>query len=52
MRGIVKYLDDIADDDIPGVEIPTGKPLIYDLDDGLRPLGSRYLERDRPNAGK
>lgn len=44
MRGIVKYLDDIADDEIPGLEIPTGKPLIYDFDDGLQPIGSRYLD--------
>lgn len=44
MRGIVKYLDGIADDQIPGVEIPTGKPLVYELDGGLRVLGSRYLE--------
>jgi 2,3-bisphosphoglycerate-dependent phosphoglycerate mutase len=43
LRGLVKYLDDIADDDIPGVEIPTGVPLIYELDEGLKPLRHYYL---------
>lgn len=44
LRALVKYLDDIADDDIPGLEIPTGVPLVYELDDGLRPRESHYLE--------
>ena len=43
LRGLVKYLDGIADDDIPGVEIPTGVPLAYELDGGLRPTGRGYL---------
>lgn len=43
MRGIVKHLDDISDDEIPGVEIPTGKPLVYEFDEKLRTLGSRYV---------
>ena len=45
LRGIVKHLDGIADDDIPGLEIPTGQPLVYDFDDRLRPVSRRYLER-------
>jgi len=44
LRGIVKHLDKIADDDIPGLEIPTGVPLVYEFDEALRPTGSRYLE--------
>jgi len=44
MRGIVKHLDDIPDDEIPGLEIPTGVPLVYEFDGALRPIGSRYLE--------
>ncbi|WP_375260809.1 2,3-diphosphoglycerate-dependent phosphoglycerate mutase [Palleronia sp.] len=44
LRGIVKHLDGISDDDISGIEIPTGIPLVYDLDEALRPTGSRYLE--------
>jgi len=44
LRGLVKYLDGISDEDIPHLEIPTGKPLIYELDDGLRTIRSFYLE--------
>jgi 2,3-bisphosphoglycerate-dependent phosphoglycerate mutase len=43
LRGIVKTLDEIADDVIPRVEIPVGVPLLYDLDDALQPRSSRYL---------
>ncbi len=44
MRGIVKHLDRISDDDIPDLEIPTGVPLVYEFDGQLRPTGSRYLD--------
>ena len=37
----MKYLDDVADKDIVGVNIPTGVPLMYALDENLRPLGHR-----------
>ncbi len=43
LRALVKHLDDIPDDEIPGLNIPTGIPLVYELDGDLRPLGSRYL---------
>lgn len=43
LRGLVKYLDTIADDDIPGLEIPTGKPLVYELDRSLKPERHYYL---------
>ena len=43
LRALVKYLDGIADDDIVGLNIPTGIPLVYDLDEQLQPKGSRYL---------
>jgi 2,3-bisphosphoglycerate-dependent phosphoglycerate mutase len=43
LRGIVKYLDRIPDDQITEVNIPTGIPLVYDLHDDLTPLGSAYL---------
>jgi len=43
LRALVKYLDDIPDDVIPGVNIPTGMPLVYELDKDLKPLGSQYL---------
>ena len=44
LRGLVKHLDQIADEDIPGVEIPTGKPLVYELDGELRVVERYYLE--------
>ena len=43
LRALVKHLDGIADDEIVELNIPTGVPLVYDLDDGLRPLRHRYL---------
>ena len=39
LRALVKHLDGISDDDIPGLNIPTGVPLVYDLDASLRPQG-------------
>jgi 2,3-bisphosphoglycerate-dependent phosphoglycerate mutase len=44
LRALVKHLDRIADDDIPGFEIPTGAPLVYELDGALRPIEHHYLE--------
>jgi 2,3-bisphosphoglycerate-dependent phosphoglycerate mutase len=43
LRALVKYLDNIADEDIVGLNIPTGIPLVYELDDNLKPLKSYYL---------
>jgi 2,3-bisphosphoglycerate-dependent phosphoglycerate mutase len=43
MRALVKYLDNIGDDDIVGVNIPNGIPLVYELDTDLRPIRSYYL---------
>ena len=43
LRGLVKYLDDISDADIPGLEIPTGEPVVYELDDGLRVVSKKTL---------
>ncbi len=43
LRALVKYLDDIPDDEIVGLNIPTGIPLVYELDDDLRPIRHYYL---------
>jgi len=43
LRALVKYLDSVSDEEIVGLNIPTGIPLVYDLDDSLKPLGHRYL---------
>jgi 2,3-bisphosphoglycerate-dependent phosphoglycerate mutase len=46
IRALVKHLDEISDDDIAGLNIPTGMPLVYELDDAMRPMqrGGRYLD--------
>ena len=43
IRALVKYLDNIADQDIVGVNIPNGIPLVYELDAALKPIKSYYL---------
>ena len=43
LRALVKHLDGISDEAISGLNIPTGIPLLYQLDDALRPLSKRYL---------
>ena len=43
LRSLVKYLDNIPDDEIVGVNIPTGVPLVYELDVNLKPIRSYYL---------
>ncbi len=44
LRGLVKYLDDIGDDEILKLEIPTGVPWIYELDDDLKPIRRYALD--------
>jgi 2,3-bisphosphoglycerate-dependent phosphoglycerate mutase len=43
LRALVKYLDGISDEDIIGLNIPTGVPLVYELQDDLKPIRSYYL---------
>lgn len=43
LRALVKHLDHVSDEDIVGLNIPTGLPLLYELDDSLEPVSSRYL---------
>lgn len=43
LRALIKYLEDISDDDIMNVEIPTGKPYVYELDDNLNIINKYYL---------
>ena len=50
LRALVKMLDGLSDDEILKVNIPTGIPLVYELDDQLHSLGSRYL--GDPEAAK
>jgi len=43
LRALVKYLDDISEEEIIGLNIPTGVPLVYELDDQLSPIKHYYL---------
>jgi 2,3-bisphosphoglycerate-dependent phosphoglycerate mutase len=46
LRALVKHLDGISDDDIAGLNIPTGIPLVYELDTNFKPVvpGGKYLD--------
>lgn len=43
LRALVKYLDGVSDEDIVGLNIPTGIPLVYELDEAMKPVSRRYL---------
>lgn len=43
LRALVKHLDEISNEEIVGLNIPTGIPLLYELDENLDPISSRYL---------
>jgi 2,3-bisphosphoglycerate-dependent phosphoglycerate mutase len=43
LRALVKYLDNVSESDIVELNIPTGMPLVYELDDNLKPLNRYYL---------
>ena len=44
LRALVKHIDNISDDDIPKLEIPTGIPLVYEFDEDIRPIRHYYLQ--------
>lgn len=50
LRAIVKHLFNVPDDNIVGVEIPTGNPLVIELDSQLKPTSARYLDESRAEA--
>lgn len=52
LRALVKHLDGISDEDIAGLNIPTGMPLVYELDDSLAPTvpGGTYLDPEAAAA--
>jgi 2,3-bisphosphoglycerate-dependent phosphoglycerate mutase len=52
LRALVKMLDEISDEDIAALNIPTGMPLVYELDDDFRPVarGGRYLDPEAARA--
>lgn len=52
LRALVKHLDNISDEDIAGLNIPTGIPLVYELDDALKPTKpAYYLDPEAAAAG-
>jgi 2,3-bisphosphoglycerate-dependent phosphoglycerate mutase len=53
LRALVKYLDGMSDEDVVGLNIPTGIPLLYELDEDLKPTvsGGKYLDPDAAAAG-
>ena len=54
LRALVKHLDEISDDDIAVLNIPTGIPLLYELDEDFKPVtkGGRYLDPEAAAAGQ
>jgi 2,3-bisphosphoglycerate-dependent phosphoglycerate mutase len=51
LRALVKYLDNVSDEDIVSLNIPTGIPLVYELDKDLKPLKHYYLgDQDKVQA--
>ena len=52
MRALVKHLDDLDEQDVVDLNIPTGIPLLYELDDSMRPVakGGEYLDPDAAAA--
>ena len=54
LRALVKHLDEISDDDIAALNIPTGIPLLYELDEDFKPVtkGGRYLDPEAAAAGQ
>ncbi len=51
LRALVKHLDNISDEEISALNIPTGIPLLYELDDDMKTVSSRYLDPEAAAAG-
>ena len=49
LRALVKYLDNISDEDIPELNIPTGIPLVYELNEKLQTI-EKYYVREKGSA--
>ncbi len=52
LRALVKYLDNVSEEEIVGLNIPTGVPLVYELDDDLKPIKHYYLGDQEAIAAK
>ena len=51
LRGLIKYLDNISDEDIIKLELQTGNPICYELDDNLKPITHYYLKENKLVVG-
>lgn len=49
LRALVKHLDNVSDEKIPELEIPTGTPLVYEFDSNLRVIRHYYLHKNEPS---
>ena len=45
LRGLIKYLDNMSDEDVIKLELQTGNPICYELDDNLKPIRHYYLKK-------
>jgi 2,3-bisphosphoglycerate-dependent phosphoglycerate mutase len=51
IRGLIKHLDGLTGEEVVGVEVPTGIPLVYELDERLQKVSSRYLDEEAAARG-
>ena len=47
LRGLMKYLDNLTDEEVIKLEIETGNPICYELDDNLKPIKHYYLKQSK-----
>ena len=47
LRGLIKYLDNMSDEDVIKLELQTGNPICYELDDNLKPIRHYYLKEQK-----
>ena len=52
LRGVVKHLDNMSDEDIMGLNLPTGIPFVYELDENMKPVVSMKFLRDEETVRK
>ena len=52
LRGVVKHLDNMSDEDIMGLNLPTGIPFVYELDENMKPLVSMKFLGDEETVRK
>jgi len=52
LRGVIKHLDCVSDEDIMGLNLPTGIPFVYELDENMRPVGGRKFLGDQDAVNK